>query len=102
MEVDDDASERSRSESQSDSEDEKDEDEDEEDAEDDAELRKKIEEAFGAVGLDVHSGNSDDDSVSESDEEPMNDEQMFQLDEQLADIFRSRAKAKGGETLSTF
>jgi DNA polymerase phi len=60
----------------------------EEDAqdEDDPELRRKLEEAFGKSGLD---------EVDE-DEELMDDEQMMAIDEQLAEIFKSRSKdAKG-------
>lgn len=85
MEVDESADEEKDSNADGDS---------ESDTEDDPELRKKIEEAFVNSGLNIDSRDSD---VSDSSSgEDMDDEQMFQLDEQLAMIFRSRTKGKGG------
>ncbi|GJJ11974.1 hypothetical protein Clacol_006212 [Clathrus columnatus] len=81
-------------ESESDSQSEND-DDDDSDSEDDPELRKKIQEAFGVNGVDVDADGIGGDSDSESNEEAMDDDQMFQLDEQLAEIFRSRSKTKG-------
>ncbi|KAG9318874.1 DNA polymerase phi-domain-containing protein [Chiua virens] len=49
-------------------------------------VRKKIEDALKASGMDVGEDNSEEDS----DDELMNDEQMMALDETLAAIFRNR------------
>ena len=70
-----------------------DEDEDEEDEEPDLELRSKIEEALRASGIEPA-----DDSEGEDDleEEIMDDDQMMAIDDQLAEIFRSRANEKKG------
>jgi len=68
--------------------------EDIEDVEEDPELRRKIEEALRISGIQGASEGSEDDD-SESEEELMDDEQMMQLDEHLAEIFRSRVKEKG-------
>ncbi|KAF9246115.1 DNA polymerase phi-domain-containing protein [Melanogaster broomeanus] len=66
------------------------EDEDDEAAD---EVRKKIEDALRASGMDV----GEEGSGEESDEELMDDEQMMAIDEHLAEIFRSKtseAKSK--------
>lgn len=59
-------------------------------------VRKKIEDALKASGVDV----GEDDSAQDSDEEElMDDEQMMALDDTLADIFRTRTderKSKQG------
>ena len=75
----------------SESEDNDDEDEDEEP---DLELRSKIEEALRASGIEPAEGSEGDDDSEE--EELMDDDQMMAIDEQLAEIFRSRASAKKG------
>jgi DNA polymerase phi len=76
----------------------KDEEEDEEDEEPDLELRSKIEEALRASGIEPadHSEGDDDDGSEE--EEIVDDDQMMAIDEQLAEIFRSRvSERKGGK-----
>lgn len=69
--------------------------EDSEDVEDDPELRRKIEEALRINGIQAvkHDEASESDAAS-SNEELMDDDQMMQLDEHLAEIFRSRAKTR--------
>lgn len=67
-------------------------DEYEEDEEPDLELRSRIEEALRVSGIEPANDSGDDDS----EEEPMDDDQMMAIDEQLADIFRSRAGEKRG------
>ena len=66
--------------------------ENEEDGEADPELRKKIEEALRASGVEPADDSKDDDT----EEELMDDDQMMMVDEQLAGIFRSRASEKRG------
>lgn len=64
----------------------------------DLELRKKIEEALRVNGIEPATDGTDEDS----DEELMDDDQMMAIDEQLADVFRSRANEKKsgkGQTL---
>lgn len=85
-------------------EDDKEEDEDEEDESEasgagssddsnneevDIELRNKIEEALRVNGIEAATGDSD-----EEEEELMDDEQMMAIDEQLAEVFRSRVNEK--------
>lgn len=67
-------------------------DENEEDGEADPELRRKIEEALRASGVEPADDSEDDDS----EEELMDDDQMMAIDGQLAEIFRSRASEKRG------
>lgn len=70
-----------------------DEDEDEDDGdgdEDVRELRRKIEEALKVNGIEAATG----DSEEGSDEDLMDDDQMMAIDEQLTEIFRSRANEK--------
>ena len=78
--------------SDSDSASEDDDDEGEGDEEPDLELRSKIEEVLRASGIEPADDSGDDDSEVEL----MDDEQMMAIDEQLADIFRSRASEKKG------
>lgn len=75
-----------------------DEDEDEEsqddgvdsdDAEVDLELRNKIEEALRVNGIEPATGETDSE-----DDELMDDDQMMAIDEQLAQVFRSRMNEK--------
>lgn len=80
------------SENESDSESEGGDDVEEEDEEPDLELRSKIEEALRASGIEPADNSGDDDS----EEELMDDDQMLAIDEQLANIFRSRASEKKG------
>jgi DNA polymerase phi len=54
----------------------------------DVELRNRLVEVLQGSGIDATSDNSDDE------EELMNDEQMMAIDEQLAQVFRSRANEK--------
>ena len=68
------------------------EDEDGEDEEADLELRGRIEEALRVNGIEPADGSGDDDSG----EELMDDDQMMAIDEQLTEIFRSRASEKKG------
>ncbi|KAF4608345.1 DNA-directed DNA polymerase [Pleurotus pulmonarius] len=70
------------------SEDEEEDDEEDEDEEQDLETRRKIEDALRANGL------ADDE---DEDEDLMDDDQMMAIDEQLAEIFRSRANEKHGK-----
>ncbi|KAJ7740748.1 DNA polymerase phi-domain-containing protein [Mycena maculata] len=63
------------------------------DGEVDLELRHKIEEALRINGVVAATGDSDDDS----EEEPMDDEQMLAVDEQLAQVFRMRESEKKGK-----
>jgi len=76
--------------SNSDSEDEGDEDEEEPDLE----LRSKIEEALRASGIEPADTSEGEDDSEE--EEIMDDDQMMAIDDQLAEIFRSRAGEKKG------
>ena len=78
----------------SDSESEDDEDEDEDDGEPDLELRSKIEEALRASGIEPADDSEGEDDSEE--EEVMDDDQMIAIDDQLAEIFRSRASEKKG------
>ena len=94
---DEDMGDRESSEEDSDSESDDDEGEDEdeegESEEPDLELRSKIEEALRASGIepadDSEGGDSEEDEV-------MDDDQMMAIDDQLAEIFRSRAGEKKG------
>ncbi|EJD46060.1 hypothetical protein AURDEDRAFT_63592 [Auricularia subglabra TFB-10046 SS5] len=65
-----------------------DDDDDDEEEEADPELRSRIEEALRLSGVEP--------AGEDSDEELMDDDQMMQLDEHLADIFRLRKSEKGG------
>lgn len=67
-------------------------DDDEEDEAPDLELRSKIEEALQVNGIEPAEDSRDDDS----EEELMDDDQMVTIDEQLSEIFRSRASEKRG------
>ncbi|KAF9466352.1 DNA polymerase phi-domain-containing protein [Collybia nuda] len=58
------------------------------DEEADLELRTKIEEALRVNGVEAATGDSDEE------EELMDDEQMMAIDEQLAEVFRSRINEK--------
>lgn len=60
-------------------------------AEVDLELRNKIEEALRVNGIEPATGETDSE-----DEELMDDDQMIAIDEQLAQVFRSRANQKKG------
>lgn len=64
---------------------------DSDDAEVDLELRNKIEEALRVNGIEPATGETDSE-----DEELMEDDQMMAIDEQLAQVFRSRANEKKG------
>ena len=69
---------------------------DSDDAEVDLELRNKIEEALRVNGIEPATGETDSE-----DEELMDDDQMMVIDEQLAQVFRSRANEnKGGKGIS--
>lgn len=61
----------------------------------DMELRKKIEEALRVSGVEAATGETDD-SDEDEEEDLMDDEQMLAIDEQLAEVFRSRANEKKG------
>jgi len=58
--------------------------------EDTQELRRKIEEALRVNGVEAATGNSDEGS----DEDLMDDDQMMAIDEQIAEVFRSRVNEK--------
>lgn len=58
---------------------------------DDLELRNKIEEALRVNGIQPATGETDSE-----DEELMDDDQMMAIDEQLAQVFRSRTNEKKG------
>ena len=60
-------------------------------AELDLELRNKIEEALRVNGIEPATGETDGE-----DEESMDDDQMMAIDEQLAQVFRSRTNEKKG------
>jgi DNA polymerase phi len=64
-------------------------DDDINDEEADLELRKKIEEALRVNGIEPATGDTDSEE-----EELMDDDQMMAIDEQLAQVFRSRANEK--------
>lgn len=66
-------------------------DEENEDEEATNALRKALEEAVGMKGVNADDGESSD---AESDEESMDDEQMMQIDEKLAAVFRSRVEER--------
>lgn len=53
-------------------------------------VRKKIEDALKANGMDI----AEDSSEEDSDEELMDDEQMMALDDTLANIFRARTNER--------
>jgi DNA polymerase phi len=57
----------------------------------DLELRNKIEEALRVNGIEPATGETDSE-----DEELMDDDQMMAIDEQLAQVFRSRRNEKKG------
>jgi DNA polymerase phi len=57
----------------------------------DLELRNKIEEALRVNGIEPATGETDSE-----DEELMDDDQMMAIDEQLAQVFRSRTNEKKG------
>jgi DNA polymerase phi len=82
-------------ESASDDEDEESQDDDSgvdsDDVEIDLELRNKIEEALRVNGIEPATGETDSE-----DEELMDDDQMMVIDEQLAQVFRSRTNEKKG------
>jgi DNA polymerase phi len=61
----------------------------------DPEFKQKIADAIEALGLQDPSGS---DSDGESSEINMDDDQMMQLDEKLADIFRSQSLANKAKT----
>jgi DNA polymerase phi len=58
----------------------------------DLELRNKIEEALRVNGIEPATGETDSE-----DEELMDDDQMMAVDEQLAQVFRSRTNEKKGK-----
>lgn len=94
-----DEEEQDNDESASDDEDEESQDDDSDDdsdgAEVDLELRNKIEEALRVNGIEPATGETDSE-----DEELMDDEQMMVIDEQLAQVFRSRTnEKKGGKSM---
>jgi len=61
----------------------------------DLELRNKIEEALRVNGIEPATGETDSE-----DEELMDDDQMMAIDEQLAQVFRSRTnEKKGGKSM---
>ena len=64
---------------------------DSDDAEVDLELRNKIEEALRVNGIEPATGETDSE-----DEELMDDDQMMAIDEQLAQVFRSRTNERKG------
>lgn len=73
--------------------------ENEEDDDVDPEFRQKIAEALGDIGAQDASGSDSDDSS----EIMMDDDQMMELDEKLAEVFRSHSlvnKAKTGKAIS--
>lgn len=67
-------------------------DDGEADEEPDLELRSKIKEALRASGVEPADDSEDDGSEGEL----MDDDQMMTIDEQLADIFRSKVSEKKG------
>jgi DNA polymerase phi len=69
--------------------------EDSDDEAPDLELRKKIEEALRANGIEAAVSDADDSDDSE--EELMDDDQMMAIDEHLTEAFRSRAIEKNGD-----
>ena len=69
------------------------EDDDEEDEAPDLELRSRIEEALRASGIEP-ADDSEGGSGDSEEEEIMDDDQMMAIDEQLTEIFRSRAVEK--------
>lgn len=73
--------------------------EDSEDVGEDPELRQKIDEALRSVGIKAATEDTEDEAsgsdAASTDEDVMDDDQMMQLDSHLAEIFRSRTKAKG-------
>jgi len=73
-----------------DGDDDEEEEEEEEEKDADVELRYKILKALQASGIDATSDDEDE-------EELMDDEQMMAIDEQLAQVFRSRANVKKSE-----
>jgi len=66
---------------------------DDSDEEVDLELRKKIEEALRVNGIEPATGETDSEE-----EELMDDDQMMALDEQLAQVFRSRTNERKGKS----
>ncbi|OAX39198.1 hypothetical protein K503DRAFT_690102 [Rhizopogon vinicolor AM-OR11-026] len=59
-------------------------------------LRKKIEDALKANGIEAAAGDTDE----ESEEELADDEQMMAIDEHLAEVFRSRSGDKQGKGMA--
>ena len=80
------------SDSESDDDEGENEDEEGEGEEPDLELRSKIEEALRASGIEP----ADDSEGDSEEDEVMDDDQMMAIDDQLAEIFRSRAGEKKG------
>jgi len=66
--------------------------EDTDDEDEDSEFRKKVEEALRAHGVEAGVSESEDNSG----EVLLDDDQMMVIDEQLAEIFKSRANKKIG------
>lgn len=63
--------------------------------EEDPELRRKIEEALRVNGIEPATGETDSEE-----EELMDDDQMMAIDEQLAQVFRTRAnERKSGKSM---
>lgn len=62
---------------------------DDNDNEEDTELRRKIEEALRVNGIEPATGETDSEE-----EELMDDEQMMAIDEQLSQVFRTRANER--------
>jgi DNA polymerase phi len=65
---------------------------DQEQSDVDPEFRQKVAEALGAIGLKEDDMESDDSS-----EVLMDDDQMMQLDDRLADIFRAQSTVNKGK-----
>lgn len=65
---------------------------DEDEGDVDPEFRKKIADALGAIGIKEHDEDSEDSS-----DIVMDDDQMMQLDDKLADIFRAQSTANKGK-----
>lgn len=82
---DEDAEEEGEEEDESEDAEEEDDGEDSNDEEEDTELRRKIEEALRVNGIEPATGETDTE-----DEELMDDDQMMEIDKQLAAAFKSR------------
>jgi len=92
MEVDEEGSDGQDDEDESSEESDALEDDEDLDEADDPELRRKIEDVLRINGIEAATGETDDDS----EEELMDDEQMFAIDEQLAAVFKARSEEKKG------